>query len=412
MTAKKLSLFEGFGIELEYMIVDRERLDVLPAADRVLEREAGAPVHEVEVGPVAWSNELVAHVIEIKTNGPIAAIDDRAAGDLLASVRRIDALLGDLGGRLLPTAMHPTMDPRRETRLWPHENRPIYAAYDRIFGCRGHGWSNLQSCHLNLPFGNDQEFGKLHAAIRPILALLPALAASSPIVEGRLTGKLDTRLAVYALNQRKLPSIGGRIIPERVYDEKGYRRSILQPMFADIAPVDPEGLLQHEWLNSRGAIARFERDAIEMRLLDVQETPRADLAIAWLVSTCVEALVRERWVSQSELRELDEHRLRWVLDATTELGERAVVGYVPLLRAVGVQTDRASAGEVWAHLRAALLPAGGAPGLTRALDLIGRAGPLARRMLTALGPEPSRSRIVEVYLRLADCLVSDALFEP
>src|SRR5690606_24570983 len=72
MTAKKLSLFEGFGIELEYMIVDRERLDVLPAADRVLEREAGAPVHEVEVGPVAWSNELVAHVIEIKTNGPIA----------------------------------------------------------------------------------------------------------------------------------------------------------------------------------------------------------------------------------------------------------------------------------------------------------------------------------------------------
>ena len=37
-----LHLFEGYGIELEYMIVDRESLAVRPIADRVLEAAAGS----------------------------------------------------------------------------------------------------------------------------------------------------------------------------------------------------------------------------------------------------------------------------------------------------------------------------------------------------------------------------------
>ena len=51
----------------------------------------------------------------------------------------------------------------------------------------------------------------------------------------------------------------------------------------DIAPLDPDGTLQHEWLNSRGAIARFDRNAIEIRVLDIQECPVADLAICFQV---------------------------------------------------------------------------------------------------------------------------------
>ena len=69
----RLHLFEGYGIELEYMIVDRDTLDVLPVTDRVLEQVAGETVNEVERGPLGWSNELVLHVIELKTNGPVAA---------------------------------------------------------------------------------------------------------------------------------------------------------------------------------------------------------------------------------------------------------------------------------------------------------------------------------------------------
>ena len=65
-----LHLFEGFGVELEYMIVDRESLDICPIADKALAFIAGEMIGDVERGALAWSNELVLHVIELKTNGP------------------------------------------------------------------------------------------------------------------------------------------------------------------------------------------------------------------------------------------------------------------------------------------------------------------------------------------------------
>ena len=37
-----------------------------------------------------------------------------------------------------------------------------------------------------------------------------------------------------------------------------YEEHIFGKIYRAIAPHDPEGLLQHEWLNSRGAIARFD----------------------------------------------------------------------------------------------------------------------------------------------------------
>ena len=44
--------------------------------------------------------------------------------------------------------------------------------------------TNIQAVHLTLPFRGASEFGRLMAACRVVLPLLPALAASSPFVEG------------------------------------------------------------------------------------------------------------------------------------------------------------------------------------------------------------------------------------
>jgi len=68
---------------------------------------------------------------------------------------------------------------------------------------------------------------------------------------------------------------------------------IHQRIFRDIAPFDPENILRHEWLNSRGAIARFERSAIEIRVLDIQECPAADLAVVAAINGALQCLVRE-----------------------------------------------------------------------------------------------------------------------
>ena len=133
-----LRLFEGFGIELEYMIVDADTLSVLPVTDEVLKSFAGSYVSDVEEGEIAWSNELVLHVIELKTNGPASSLEPLP--DLFQrDLARIATALEDLGGRLMPTGMHPWMDPATETQLWPHEYSPVYESFNRIFGCQGHG---------------------------------------------------------------------------------------------------------------------------------------------------------------------------------------------------------------------------------------------------------------------------------
>ena len=60
-----LSLFEAIGVELEYMIVDRESLAVRPISDELIKAECGRYEMEIELGEVAWSNELMLHVIEL-----------------------------------------------------------------------------------------------------------------------------------------------------------------------------------------------------------------------------------------------------------------------------------------------------------------------------------------------------------
>ena len=122
-TRRPLHLFEGYGIELEYMIVDRATLAVAPLCDQMLHSVAGEYVSDVEFGPISWSNELALHVIEMKTTDPVVGLDG-LEGLFGENIHRANELLAPLGARLMPSAMHPFMDPNREMRLWPHDSSP------------------------------------------------------------------------------------------------------------------------------------------------------------------------------------------------------------------------------------------------------------------------------------------------
>lgn len=342
-------LFEVFGVELEYMIVDRTSLDVRPLADRVLQAAAGEIVGDIELGEISWSNELALHVIELKTTQPAASLAPLVDA-FCASLANMQVHLRDLDACLLSTAMHPWMDPDRELKLWPHDYNPIYEAYNRIFDCRGHGWANLQSVHLNLPFANDDQFGRLHAAIRILLPLLPALAASSPVVAGNLTGWADNRMQFYRYNSKRVPSLTGQIVPEAVFSRADYERQIFEVMYRDIAPYDTDNILCHEWLNSRGAIARFDRQAIEIRVLDVQEHPAADIAICEAVVAVLKLLVGERWTSYAEQQRVSTDELADLLGETTQQAERAEVRSPEILKQFGLEHSQHTAESVWQYL--------------------------------------------------------------
>jgi gamma-glutamyl:cysteine ligase YbdK (ATP-grasp superfamily) len=407
-----LHLFAGFGVELEYMIVDAATLSVRPIADELLHTLAGGPASDYNDGDISLSNELVAHVIELKTNGPAPALvglEDK----FQAMVNKVNGLLAASGARLMPGAAHPWMDPDTETRLWPGDSGDVYRAFDRIFNCRGHGWSNLQSVHLNLPFADDEEFGRLHAAIRLLLPILPALAASSPVIEGRVQPALDARLTYYRTNCARIPSATGRVIPEPVFTQADYDDTIFQPLYADIAPHDPEGILQEEWLNARGAIARFTRNAIEIRVLDIQECPQADLAIVRLIVAVLKALINERWCSFAEQKSWPVEPLEAILLNTINQAEAAEIS-PDYARPFGWNSaSAATAQALWRHLYDTLRASGDLRD-EPCLEVILRHGTLARRLVNALGQKPSapRSRLAQVYGSLCDCLARGQMFVP
>ena len=404
-----LGLFDAFGIELEYMIVDAESLDVQPISDKVLTEAAGELIGEVELGSISWSNELALHVLELKVTEPVTELD-QITRDFQNSVAHANELLSKFGARLMPTAMHPWMNPDREMKLWPHDYSPVYEAFNRIFNCKGHGWANLQSTHWNLPFRNEQEFAKLHAAIRLILPLLPGIAASSPIHDGRVQGPLDCRLEVYRKNSAKIPSITGQVVPEAVYTEADYEREIYQRMYRDIAPEDPDGTLQHIWLNARGAIARFDRGAIEIRVLDIQECPQVDIAIGSLMVATLQSLCSERWTSFAEQSLVSTESLAALFRSAIISGPNALVP-AEIAKHFGERTEL-SVGQLWQNLLTQLQPTSPllSPAVVDSLTVIFKDGTLAQRILAALDGDAGRSNLHRVYQKLSSCLSSGEAF--
>jgi gamma-glutamyl:cysteine ligase YbdK (ATP-grasp superfamily) len=307
---------------------------------------------------------------------------------------------------LLGTGMHPFMDPQRETRLWPHGYADIYKAFDRLFNCSRHGWANLQSVHVNLPFANDEEFGRLHAAIRLVLPLIPAIAGSSPLAEGRLSGFYDTRMEAYRSNSDTIASIAGDIIPEPVFSEEEYQEKILKPIFRDLAPFDHEGILQEEWINGRGAIARFERNTIEIRSIDTQEAPQADLAVAAAVIGAVKLLAEEKISPPTAQKAWQVEPLKRIPLETIKSGEETVIADAGYLRTLGASGTACSAGGLWKHLIQQIEkhePALIEPHREELEKILTR-GTLSTRIINALGNDISRKKIDEVYRKLSDCL--------
>ncbi|NNF28442.1 MAG: glutamate--cysteine ligase [Gemmatimonadetes bacterium] len=408
---KRLGLFEGTGIEIEYMIVDAHSLDVAPVCDRLMHSVAGKEVPDIERGPIAWSNELALHVLELKTNGPASSLDglsDAFHAEVVTANRTLAELGGtERGAVLLPGGVHPWMDPLLETALWPHEYNQVYRTFDRIFGCAGHGWSNLQSTHVNLPFSGDEEFGRLHAAVRVVLSLIPALAASSPFLDGIAQPWLDARLDAYRHNARLVPQVSGQVIPETVRSEQEYREKILEPLYRALEPHDPEGVLAHEWTNARGAIARFERGAIEIRVIDAQESPNADLAVVSLVCEVVRALVEERWTSRDGLDKIGTEVLSEALWDTARSGAEAVIRDAGILRAFGLTGRERSAGELWQNLADRVAPDAAAAQYGAVVEYLVGHGPLAARMSAAHGKGVS---IEDVAGSLSACLAKNDLF--
>lgn len=407
MKAKKpLHLFDAFGIEIEYMIVDRDTLRVRPAAELLLRNGAGEIESEAHHGELDWSNELVQHVIELKTAKPVPTLAG-LADYFQHSVRQINDTLRTENCQLLPGATHPFMDPMTETLIWEKENTEIYQTFNSIFDCRGHGWSNLQSMHINFPFCGDNEFYQLHNSIRMILPFIPGLTAASPFQDGKDTGFADSRMSHYGKNSAKIPSVTGLIVPEPISNEREYRELILQRIYQDLEPHDPKGILQEEWANARGAITRFDRGAIEIRVIDSQECPQADIAMAEIICHVVRLYTESDTKQREKMHSIATELLHEQLKICIQQGEHARIIDKQLNEVLAVPASLSTVGELWqlwAENCTSLTPSAQA-----ALGFVFSHGSLATRMRKGC-PQVSLDSLTSLCRELGNCLAEGRLY--
>jgi len=273
-----------------------EELKALPIVDKVIKDFCGRIVNFVEQAHFTFGKELQLHVMEIKPNTPFESpkVFDETMHEAVLTL--LDFLERRYNAYLLGTGMHPLLR-LEETSIWPHRHRKIYQAYSKVFNLNQHGWLNIQSFQLNIPYLSEESGVLLHNALAKLCAYLPAVASSSPIYEGKIGESIDNRLDFYMLNQKEMPSVTGDVVPEYVASLDQYKKEIIGKYSLDLSNVGVDELIHKDWVNSRGVVFRFDRRSVEIRVMDEQECVKSDVAL----SCFIRALMRGLLSKEAEL---------------------------------------------------------------------------------------------------------------
>ncbi len=268
-------------------------LKPLPIVDRIIKDYCGKIVNFVELPEFSFGKEMQLHVMEVKANSPFQS-PEVFEETMQNAVSILSGFLDErFGAHLIGTGMHPLLR-LEETGVWPHRHRKIYDEYGKVFNLKQHGWLNIQSYHLNLPYQREADGVLLHNLLINLCPYLPAVSASSPIYEGEMGVNVDNRLAFYKLNQKEVPSVSADVVPEYVSSFENYRKDVIARYSRDLAKAGiSKTLLLKEWVNSRGVIFRFDRRALEVRVMDEQECVKSDVALSCYVRAILRGLLSE-----------------------------------------------------------------------------------------------------------------------
>ncbi len=259
-------------------------------SDRIIKGYCGKITNFIEFSQFTFGKEMQLHVMELKANKPFETPSEFEEA-MQTAVKTLSLITQKHGASLLGTGMHPLLK-LEDTGIWPHYHKKIYHEYGKIFNLNQHGWLNIQSFHLNLPFREEVDAIQTHNQLANLCAYLPAISASSPIFEGANGPDIDNRLQFYKVNQKEVPSVTGDVIPLYVSSFGQYKRDVIELYSTDLAEADADKtLLNREWVNSRGVIFRFDRCALEVRVMDEQDCVKSDVALSCFVRAALRGMI-------------------------------------------------------------------------------------------------------------------------
>lgn len=399
---------DSLELSWTYSIVDRITLEALPLADEVL----GAIRTASKTGARAtmdWKPSTATHLIQlepVRGSKPSPALARRISVQLA----KADGVLKWHKAMLLPTGAHPLLraaDAHPSVGAGdPFEQLPL-----DLFDRRVHGHINSPGLYLGMRFSSDEEFAKLHAAVRVLLPIIPALTASSPFLEGKPTGYMDSRALQMIKAYEGHPELAGAIVPEAVFSQEDHDRIVLAPIARVFAQRNTEDGADAEALNVRGAVAFFDRGVLELRVMDPQEHPAMDLALVEFVRVVLKAMMSGRWVSSYLQRAWTEQDLLAIyLQVIKDAGATLFPSREYLMMFGLLNQDEMSAGMLWQHLFVELYE----DLSDEARTLVGHIleqGCLASRITQRVGTDASEQSITKVYSELAECLAQGRNFQ-
>jgi len=325
------------GTEHEYSIND-SRFNALPVSDRIIKTICGCTESEILFGDVKLGKELQKTVLEIIPRLPadnLGSLEDQ----LMKGIQKFYRIFR---GRywLLGLGMHPTLT-LDHTAVWDHDEAEFYDAYNRLFNIHQHGWLNIQALQINISYGHEQELVMTYNRLRSLLPYLIAVTASSPLVEGKRTGIADNRLIYYIENQKEIPLICNRIIPDKIRSVDDYHAT-QNEVFSELRARGAD-ILCEEWVNSSGLIIRFSRSCLEIKALDEQECIRSDMAVCAFVRSLLRCPVLPLESDQTDLLALTDcaiykgteelkSELDRLFDAAWNHATAEERGYLPVIR--------------------------------------------------------------------------------
>jgi len=388
---------DSITVALDFCVVDRSLRTPTALATWALGQLPAAP------GEVAWTCERWEHVLTLTltkhSKRPMSHVRR-----LNAEVRSMNTLLSKGNAVLVPVAAHPFA---QGEVLTMRADAPGRTVLSRLFDMRCAGWCNSQITCLRVPFGSDDEFSRLHASVRLLLPMLPAISASSPYLNGAGAGVMSARAEASMHHVDSLPQLLGPVVPEAVFSEEDYYRTVFSPMAQALAAVDAGQALDHFCMNARAAVARFDRGELELRVLDRQECITADLALAEMTLAVVRAMGSGRWVSTYLQRAWSEDDLFPIYMQTVREGGQAMISNRDYLFMFGLmKQDRMTVQKIWQHLFVELY-GDLSDECRRVMAHILEHGCLSQRMLRRYGKAPTANALVELVDDLAAHLAAD-----
>jgi carboxylate-amine ligase len=267
-------------------LVDSE-LKPLPIVERVINEYYTQLASFLYLPNSAFRKEFPSQIVELKVRKPFKSPELLEETMQKAILSFLDFLKKKYDAQLLGTGMHPLLG-LEETSA--REYDIIAQELGKVFPLKRHGWLNIQSFQINLPYSSEQETVTLHTMLVQLCTYLPAISAASPICKGQMTPYDDFRLVSYKSKSVEFPSVTSDVIPEYISSFSQYEKDVSDVYSRDLTNA---GVLVGdfgEYINQRGIAFKFKRNALEVRVIDEQECIRSDVALSCLVRSTIRGL--------------------------------------------------------------------------------------------------------------------------